>query len=98
MTDHTDVVERLNALWLERDLQALWHESVAEITRLRAEAEALRKDAARWRFTNENWFQFYEPTQHWKVTTATGKVLHDGTAKTYEEAADAAIDATKATT
>ena len=70
-------------------------DGAAEITRLRAEAEALRKDATRWRFTNENWFQVFEPMQHWKVTTATGKVLHEGLARTYEAAVDAAIAATK---
>jgi len=48
MTDHTDIVERL-----EKDK---WHittvdleDAIDEITRLRAEAKALRKDAERYR-------------------------------------------------
>ena len=80
---------------LEEGIPSQYAYTAGDFVRLMDEAEALRKDAERWRFTNDNWFQLYEPTQHWKVTTATGKVLHEGTAKTYEAAADAAIAATK---
>lgn len=55
MTDHTDIVERL-----EKDK---WHitavdaeDAIAEITRLRAEAEALRKDAERYRWLRDRLF------------------------------------------
>ena len=88
MTDHTDIVERLNALWLERDLQALWHESVAEITRLRAEAEALRKA--------------HRAVLHIALTAraTNSKGLLDWVEdlETVEKLAYAALDATKGTT
>ena len=42
MTDHTDIVERLNG-FQSAAAQSWAHEAAAEITRLRAEDEVLRK-------------------------------------------------------
>ena len=56
----------------------------------------MEKDAARFRFERENRFQWFEPKRHWRLTTATGKVVHEGSAETYESAVDMAIWASDA--
>lgn len=63
MTDHTDIVERLNAcaddpMWAAHCemSKATARKAAAEITRLRAEAEALRKDAERYRWLRDRLF------------------------------------------
>lgn len=60
MTDHTDIVERLNKFAISYTTttfhEDLILEAVTEITRLRAEAEALRKDAERYRWLRDRLF------------------------------------------
>lgn len=70
MTDHTDIVERLENFCTDWDGSAMndnttpmdglhcvdLRQAAAEITRLRAEAEALRKDAERYRWLRDRLF------------------------------------------
>lgn len=51
----------------------------------------LRKDAARYRFERENRFQWYEPTRHWRLMSATFETVCEGLADTYDDAVDAAM-------
>ena len=99
-----DIVERLNAAdAVSTPRGHLMREAAAEITRLRAEAEALRKDAARldWLQTAADARKIelakslfgggYEIGQ-WPSMRVTVKI------GTLRDAIDAAIDATKGTT
>lgn len=58
--------------------------------------EKLRKDAARWQFTRDNRVQYFEPTKHWRLTTASGATICEGRAEDYEAAVDAAMEAARA--
>jgi len=82
MTDHTDIVERLNG-FQSAAAQSWAHEAAAEINRLRAEAEALRKDKTQ--LLEALQFLMDGPTDYQSVIEAIRK-------------ARAAIDATKGTT
>ena len=86
MTDHPDIVERLNAFWYETGVegQTVCNKAAAEITRLRAEAEALRKDAERYRSVRRG--------QQWSVIDGIGDELWG---EKLDAAVDAAIAATK---
>ena len=83
MTDHPDIVERL------RDKSGKWinglydDEAAADITRLRAEAEALRKDAERYRWLRD-------PNNGKALSVMQAYGLED--AKELDDAIDAAIE------
>lgn len=110
MTDHTDIVERLENFCTDWDGSAMndnttpmdglhcvdLRQAAAEITRLRAEAEALRKDAERYR-----WLRDGADDGEWECFESKWLIKHDvygqGPAD-LDAAIDAAIDATKGTT
>lgn len=69
----------------------------AEVVRLRdvlaskqARLAAAEVDAERHRFVRDQYFQYFEPTRRWQVSSARGSVLHAGAASNYEDAIDAA--------
>lgn len=104
MTDHTDIVERLadaaqNISWMDgRSIDVAFsamHEAAAEITRLRAEAEALRKDAERYRWLRAR------PLDDDEIYIAVDSAKYPnrwGLGGDDPNGCDAAIDATKGTT
>ena len=90
MIDHTDIVESLSEYGAAfDDGPGIFGEAAAEITRLRAEAEALRKDAERYR-----WLRDGCNYKH----SAANSIAVNRYGMERDAEIDAALDATKGTT
>lgn len=53
------------------------------------------EDAQRWRFIRDNHVQYFEPTRHWVWRDASGKMIAEGAASSFQEAIDAARQESK---
>ena len=90
----SDLPERLRRLYAWNGTNHV-QEAADEIERLRAEVDALRADARRWRFSRDNNLTYFVPTKHWRLTNADGNVVAEGFAENYEVAIDAALSQAK---